>query len=371
MALRFDVGRLDRARRTGAGGVRVHGSLGRTGVQVYHDSTGREIREYRSPEEVFAPETLASLGGIPVTIGHPGAVSAANWRDVARGHVSDGPPGRRQDGQLEWLEGQVVISDAPTLARVDAGDLVELSLGYSADVLDQPGVAPNGERYDRVQKNIRFNHLALLQDGRARAGRGARLRLDSNGDEMAFRQDDGAPKRVKVDGIDCEVGSDTHVQMLERRADLASKRADEAEAKLTAANAEIGALKAKADAAPAPLDAAGVDRLVQDELAFRDSMRPLVGKDYSFSGKTREQVRLDAVGETVAAKAKALPDAQREGYLMAMLEQRAAAAERPTHQPAVVSTKADAEEPKRYDPFAIYHNAFKASQARADAQGKA
>lgn len=368
MALRFDVGRLDRARRTGAGGARVHGSLGRTGVQIYHDAAGREIREYRSPEEVFAPETLASLGGIPVTIGHPGAVSAANWRDVARGHVSDGAPDRRKDGAHEWLEGQVVISDAPTLSRVDAGDLVELSLGYSADVVDQPGVAPNGERYDRVQKNIRFNHLALLQDGRARAGRGARLRLDSNGDQRMFERNDSndAKQRVKVDGIDCEVGSDTHVQMLERRAELASKRADEAEAKLTAANAEIGALKAKADAAtPAP----DVDKLVQDELAFRDSMRPLVAKDYAFAGKSREQVRLDAVGEVVAAKAKALPDAQREGYLMAMLEQRREQAEKPSHQPQVTAPRTDAEEPKRYDPFAIYNNAFKASQSRAE--GKA
>lgn len=184
MALRFDVGRLDRARRTGAGGVRVHGSLGRTGVQIYHDANGREVREYRSPEEVFSKEALDSLKGIPVTVGHPGAVSAANWRDVARGHVGDGPPGRRADGSLEWLEEQVVISDAPTLSKVDAGELVELSLGYTADVVDQPGVAPDGTRYDRVQKNIRFNHLALLPDGRARAGRGARLRLDSNGDEL-------------------------------------------------------------------------------------------------------------------------------------------------------------------------------------------
>lgn len=358
MALRFDVGRLDRARRTGAGGARVHGSLGRTGVQIYHDANGREIREYRSPDEVFSKEALDSLKGIPVTVGHPGAVNAANWRDVARGHVGDGPPGRRADGSLEWLEEQVVISDAPTLSKVDAGELVELSLGYTADVIDQPGVAPNGERYDRVQKNIRFNHLALLQDGRARAGRGARLRLDSNGDEMAFRQDEGAPKqRVKVDGIDCEVGSDTHVQMLERRAELASKRADEAEAALKAAQAEVGALKAKADAAPPAPD---VDRLVQDELAFRDSMRPLVAKDYQFAGKSREQVRLDAVGADIAAKAKALPEAQREGYLLAMLEQRRDAADKPSHQPVKDPVKQD-EAPKRFDPYARYRDAHKAS----------
>lgn len=353
----------------------MHGSLGRTGVQVYQDSSGREVREYRSPDEVFSQATLDSLGGIPVTVGHPGAVSAANWRDVARGHVSDGPPGRRADGTQEWLEHQVVISDAPTLARVDAGELVELSLGYSADVLDQPGVAPDGQRYDKVQKNIRFNHLALLQDGRARAGRGARLRLDSHGDAMFVLRQDGKDddnKRVKVDGIDCEFGSDTHVQMLERRAELATKRADEAEAKLTAANAEIGTLKAKVDAAPKPLDAAATDKLIQDELAFRDTMRPLLDKAYQFAGKSREQVRLDAVGAEVAAKAKALPDAQREGYLLCAVQTRLDAVDRPTHQPPPKDPKDLKEdgEPKRYDPFAIYNNAFNASRKPADA-GKA
>lgn len=364
MALRFDVGRLDRARRTGAGGARVHASIARTGVQVYHDADGREVREYRPPEEVFSDASLASLGSIPVTIGHPGAVTAANWRDVAVGHVSDAPPARRPDGAQEWLESQIVVSDAKALDRVAQGDLVEISMGYSADVVDQAGVAPDGTRYDRIQKNIRFNHLALLQDGRARAGRGARLRLDSNGDEMVIRNDSSDAKRVKVDGIDCEFGSDTHVQMLERRAELASKRADDAENALKAAQAEIGALKAKADAAPPAPD---VDKVVQDELAFRDSMRPLLDKDYQFAGKSRDQVRLDAVGADVAAKVAAMPEAQREGYLLAKLEQRRDAADKPTHQPAKPAVKQD-EAPKRYDPYARFRDAHKASYASGGAQ---
>lgn len=362
MVQRFDVGRLDRARRTGAGGARVHASIARTGVQVYHDANGREVREYRPPEEVFSDASLASLGGIPVTIGHPGAVNAANWRDVAVGHVSDAPPARRPDGALEWLESQVVVSDAKALDRVAQGDLVEVSMGYSADVVDQAGVAPDGTRYDRIQKNIRFNHLALLQDGRARAGRGARLRLDSNGDEMAIRNDSSdAKQRVKVDGIDCEFGSDTHVQMLERRAELASKRADDAEAALKAAQAEIGELKAKADAAPPPPAAPDVDKLVQDELNFRDSMRPLLDKDYQFAGKSRDQVRLDAVGADVAAKAAALPEGQREGYLLAKLEQRRDALEKPTHQPENPPAKQDAA-PEKYNPFAAFNAAFESTR---------
>jgi len=48
---RFDVGRLDRAKRTGAGGARVPASVSRTGVQSYTDDQGRTV--------VTAPATKA------------------------------------------------------------------------------------------------------------------------------------------------------------------------------------------------------------------------------------------------------------------------------------------------------------------------
>lgn len=181
MVQRFDVGRLDRAKRTGAGGARVPASIARTGVQVYTDANGNTVREYRPADEVFSQASLDSLGSIPVTVGHPGSVDAANWSKHARGHVSDAPAARRQDGPLEWLETSVVVADAATLSRVSSGDLVEVSMGYTADVVAETGIAPDGQKYDAVQRNIRFNHLALLEDGRARAGRGARLRLDASG----------------------------------------------------------------------------------------------------------------------------------------------------------------------------------------------
>src|ERR1043165_8957180 len=98
MVQRYDVGRLDRAQRTGSGGARVPASIARTGVQVYQDDAGRTVREYRpAAEAVFAPASLAPLGSIPVTIGHPGRVDSTNWRKHAVGHVTDPEPKRRAD----------------------------------------------------------------------------------------------------------------------------------------------------------------------------------------------------------------------------------------------------------------------------------
>jgi len=343
-------------------------SIARTGVQTYRRADGTEVREYRSPEEVFSERSLASLAGVPLTIGHHGMLTPEAWRRLAVGHASDIAPRRRADGPHEWVDTDLVVSDADALARVDSGDIVELSGTYTADVIPRAGVSPEGEHYDAVQTNIMWNSIAMLETGRARAGRGARLRLDSKGDEMSqLRQDEGAPvqRRIKVDGIDCDYGSETHVQMLERRAELQTKRADDATTALTAAQAEVGTLKARLDAAPKPLDAVAVDKLVQDELSFRETLRPALPSDYVFAGKTREQVRLDAVGTDVAAKVKALPEAQREGYLLCAVQQRLDAADKPTHEPAPEATRKPREDgdgkPARYNPFKAFSDAHAAS----------
>lgn len=362
---RFDVGRLGRAKRTGAGGARVPASIARTGVQIYTDQHGRTVREYRPPETVFAPESLDTLGSIPVTVGHPPmGVTPLNHRELSVGHVSDAPPARRSDGPVEWVDTAVVVSDGGALRRIelpptDPQALTEVSMGYLAEVEPAAGVTPDGQHYDAIQKSVRFNHLALLPAGHARAGSGARLRLDGNQEPiMLVRSDDNstpvaAPKpRVTVDGIDCERGSDTHVSLLERARDKEKTRADELQTQLTAAQTELGTAKATI-ASHKPVD---VNALVQDELAFRSSLLPILpkvdGKPYDFTGKTRDQVRADAVGSTIMADAQKLAsDAERAGYIQAHLKLKLDAigkAPPALHVPTVTTTdSADPSKPKK------------------------
>lgn len=376
---RFDVGRLDRAKRTGAGGARVPASVARTGVQVYTDERGNTVREYRPPEAVFAPASLETLGSIPVTVGHPPeGVNPRNYRSLSVGHVSDAPSGRRSDGPLEWLDTAVVVHDAEALRKVESGELAEVSMGYLADVIAEAGIAPDGQPYDAKQTNIRFNHLALLKDGHARAGSGARLRLDGNQESTPmFRADDNsAPTKslVKVDGIDVEKGSDTHISLLERSITAQTKRADEATASLTAAQTLNGEQKAKLDAAEAELatlKARDIGALVQDELAFRQSMLPVLpkadGKAYDFAGKSREQVKADAVGPAVMAEAaKLTSEPERAGYVAAHLKIKLdAAGKTPAalHTPSVITDSTGDKTKKRTDRRA---DAFNASFGAGD-----
>lgn len=367
---RFDVGRLDRAQRTGAGGARIPASIARTGVQTYTDGQGRTIREYRPPEEVFKAESLATLASIPITVGHPpSGVTPSNYRQVSVGHVSDAPPTRSADGGHEWINVVGVISDGETLRKIDAGELAEVSMGYLANVVPQKGIAPNGEHYDAIQTGIIFNHKALLPPRHARAGSGAKLRLDGNQEPtMTVRHDDNttpalSPKQlVKVDGIDVEKGSDTHISLLERSIAAEKKRADDAATALTAAQTLVGEQKAKLDAAETKLAGLDVNKLVAEELAFRQTMLPALpkvdGKPYDFTGKTRDQVRADAVGPAVMAEAAKLgSDAERSGFIQAHVKMKldTAGKQLPSlHTPSVVvedSTKPKKPTDKRADAF--------------------
>jgi len=120
------------------------------------------------------------LRSAPVTEGHAAWVTPANWSKFTLGTVSESSV--RKDGDL--VAAELVVQEGRTIARVDAGELQELSCGYTLDYDPTPGTW-NGERYDGVQRNIVYNHVALLPVGQARAGREAALRLDSADGEAA------------------------------------------------------------------------------------------------------------------------------------------------------------------------------------------
>lgn len=313
---RTDAVRVTRVRELPSGGLLVPGFLSRTGVQTYADEKGQQVREYRPPEEVFHQDSLDTFAAAPVTIGHK-VVSAKNWANLAVGSTAAVRANQRHDADdNEWVAGDLAISRDDAIKAVArrkaAGKPVSLSVGYTCRIDKSPGVTPSGEAYDQIQRGIRVNHIAMLLDDNdiPRAGAGATLRLDSHGN----------PMKETIDGIEYEVGSETHVSALRAVGARAVQRADAAEAKLTEAKAAAAKVEAERDQlrqdAASNTDEALEARAVE-LMAFRDKARKVLGKDYSFAGKSRHQVRLDCL-----TKLNAMPSNTEETYVAAYLEAR-------------------------------------------------
>lgn len=268
-------------------GLRIRAAFSRTGVQDYGS-----FKAFRPESEVFDAASLSSMRDAPATVGHPNDfVTSKNWRELAVGHIADvNTSPLAQDGE-KFVVGELVINDAEVIdaivAERDQGREVECSLGYSLEYKDTPGTH-NSVAYDKVQTNIRVNHLALLGQGQARAGGGARL-FDSQGKPPM--------QKITIDGVEYDVGSPSHVQVLQ-------KQAKDAADKLKAAESDVAKQTARADTAEAALKKIDVAALVADELAFRERACRVLGADYRFANLSRRAVMnaaLDKLGAKVDA----------------------------------------------------------------------
>lgn len=136
--------------------------IARTGIQWYKRD-GKDVAEYRPASEVFAPQSLASFVGRPLTIDHPSfMVRSDNVRGVVVGAIL-GEPWR--DG--ENLRARVVVHDKRAVDLIERGLKAELSVGYTVETEQVAGVTPEGAHYDAIQRNIRCNHLSIVTRGRA------------------------------------------------------------------------------------------------------------------------------------------------------------------------------------------------------------
>lgn len=164
-----------------------------TGIFEYTNPDGSIRRELRLPEDVFAPESLASYKGKPVIITHDaGLVTKDNVHENQVGTIlSEGI----RDG--DDVRAEIVIHDTDEMK--DRG-YKELSLGYNLDLEETPGEW-HGEPYDAIQRNIIINHLALVRE--ARAGEQARLNIDSRDSDTlkGGKSMKKTPKSVRGDGI--------------------------------------------------------------------------------------------------------------------------------------------------------------------------
>lgn len=312
---RFDRVVLDAGkalRRESDGALVVPGRFARTGLQTYQNEDGSPRIEYRSKDVVLA--SAHTFEGITVTDDHPADfVGPSNWRLLAHGHVQNV---RTVDDDETWLEADFVISSGALADAIERKERKELSAGYYCDFIEG-AVEYRGQHADGQQSGIVGNHVATLREGEARAGRGARMMIDSAGHEIlpvGERKDIAMKFTVRVDGVDYEIEAPTqalaqaiakeraqHEEAIaaERaRADEADKRASKAEAELAASTKALDGVKAELNDARDPArrarDAAELQELTE-------KAQIVAGKKIDATGTPHEirMAALKAGGEDV------------------------------------------------------------------------
>lgn len=140
--------------------------IARTGEQPYLGSeiglageeASRVVTVHRAPEEVFSEAALASFEGKPATNGHPPTLVSPD--DVAiygKGHAQN--IRRGEDEWKDYVLADLHIQDRELIEAVRNGKR-EISCGYECEYVQN-------EDGTYSQKNIRGNHIAVVDRGRA------------------------------------------------------------------------------------------------------------------------------------------------------------------------------------------------------------
>jgi len=289
------------------------------GVFTYRNNDGSIRRELRLPEEVFAREALNSMKLKPMTNNHPDEkVTADNAKALQIGSLGNNPSdwvdnyGLKFPEQMERGESgsdgfhvsiDLTVTDAAAIKEIEEHGKFALSMGYECEIEETSGVWC-GMAYDCIQRNIRYNHCALV-DG-ARAGDAARIRLDSldihldGGDavlvnitsgvtrgDQAITQEDKAMKKIRIDGVeyDGEEGLINAYNSEKKRADAAETKLDSIEKDAAKAKStlegELDTAKARADKAEKELkdaqaainDPKRLDAAIAAKLALHDAAK--------------------------------------------------------------------------------------------------
>jgi hypothetical protein len=308
----FDAVLIDgEPRETSDGYLVFDARAARTGIQLYRGSEmGKPerdtVRVYRPADEVFSGDALRSFAFKPMTNDHPPEqVTADNWRKYSKGSIG-GDIAR--DG--ECVRVPMVMMDKDAIAAYRAGKK-ELSAGYSCDIEWTEGKTESGEIYDAIQKNIRINHVAVVDAARG----GPLLRIGDTNEK------DKPMKTIMVDGLAVSI-DDKDAQIVERHlakltSDVAAKDTEIATAKTDLADAkksietkdaEIATLKKQVE--DAKVTPAQLDTMVKERSDVAAKASALLGDKLVTDGKTVGEMRRQVVDAKMGDTAKGWNDEQ-------------------------------------------------------------
>ena len=279
------------------------------GVFRYLDKNKRFVQRLRDVDDVKA--ATASINCKPITLQHPNQpVNADNVDGLEVGMTAN-------DATFDGLNNRVTvtITGKKAIDAIDKGEVKAFSMGYKCSVVDNDGVW-QGVHHDQQQKDIVYNHLALVTKGRA--GDKVNFMVGDSADfadifDMADPEEgekkptedgneyqDGQPvivndgkagqevnlkdnnhnqeqsmKTIQLDGVDYQADEKV-IEALQAAQNDAAEKLDEIHTLLSAVDekdSQIADLQEKLDAANDEIDESVIDAAVNAKLEILDAAR--------------------------------------------------------------------------------------------------
>lgn len=201
------------------------------GVFRYLGDDRKFVGRLRSVDQV--KNATDSLNCKPVTLQHPNQpVSLDNVSDLSVGMSSN-------DAEFDGLNNfiTITVTDKKAIDAIKSGEVKAISCGYKCNVVDNAGVW-QGSKHDQEQRDIVYNHIALVREGRA----GDQVRFcvgDSAEAEEYFdivledskasetlnnnKQEKSTMKTIQLDGVDYQADEKVIETLLAAQNDAAEK----------------------------------------------------------------------------------------------------------------------------------------------------
>ena len=270
--------------------------VARTGVQDYLGSElgiDKEIvRVYRPESEVFSKDSLSSFVGKPMTNEHPDdPVTAETWKRDAIGSIGEEVI---RDG--DYIRVPLIMMDVDAINDYKAGKR-ELSMGYDAEIELIAGVTDSGEAYDAIQKNIRINHIALVEKGRAGGAKIGDAGGQKTNGQSQKTEVKPMTKKVKFGDVTIEVSEqaaeaiEALTEQLKQAKEEAQASADAKDKELAEKDGEIEKLKGNS------MTADKLDAAIAERVAIIADAKKIADIDYS--KKSPADIRRAAVAAVI------------------------------------------------------------------------
>lgn len=279
------------------------------GVFRYLDKNKKFVQRLRDVDDVKA--ATASINCKPITLQHPNRpVNVENVKDLQVGMTAN-------DATFDGLNNRVTvtITNKDAIDAIDRGEVKAFSMGYKCSVVENDGVW-QGVHHDQQQKDIVYNHLALVTKGRA--GDKVNFMVGDSADfadifDMADPEDgekkptedgneyqDGQPvvvndgkadpdvnlndnnhnqeqsmKTIQLDGVDYQADEKV-IEAFQAAQKDAAEKLDEIHTLLSAVDekdSQIADLQEKLDTANNEIDEAVIDAAVNAKLEIIDAAR--------------------------------------------------------------------------------------------------